>query len=98
MPNSALARCRVCGLEQPSPPWGEDGRTPSYEYCPCCGTEFGYQDASLTGVVRQRESWLAAGGTWAEPAAMPPRWKLDEQLQAIPPEWRGDSEVDEAPR
>lgn len=35
--------CRVCGLYLGYQPWGEDGKTPSYEICPCCGVEFGYE-------------------------------------------------------
>ena len=36
--------CRVCGLDQGEPIWGEDGRTPTYGICSCCGVEFGYGD------------------------------------------------------
>ena len=30
-------RCRVCGLNQDFKPWGEDGKTPAFEICGCCG-------------------------------------------------------------
>jgi hypothetical protein len=86
--------CRVCGLRQEEPPWGDDGHSPTYEYCACCGTEFGYQDASLTGVLRQRERWLDAGAAWAEPERKPPDWDLEAQLAQIPAEWRpGEGDI-----
>jgi hypothetical protein len=51
--------CRVCGRGQASPPWGDDGATPSFEICDRCGTEFGYEDATPLGVARKREEWLS---------------------------------------
>jgi hypothetical protein len=39
-------RCRVCGLDQQSPPWGVDGKSPTYAICDCCGVEFGYEDST----------------------------------------------------
>lgn len=38
--------CRVCGLYLGYQPWGEDGRTLSYNIL-CCGVEFGYEDDSI---------------------------------------------------
>lgn len=58
--------CRVCGYEPEEPPWGEDGCTPSFEICPSCGVEWGYQDATDAGVRRYRAAWLANGGNWAD--------------------------------
>lgn len=58
--------CRVCGYEPGEPPWGDDGETPTYEICPSCGAEYGYHDATPTGVVRYRAKWLESGGHWAD--------------------------------
>jgi hypothetical protein len=77
-------RCRVCGLELPEKPWGEDGRSPTFNYCPCCGVEFGYGDATLKAVRAHRERWLTSGAHWSEPKERPPDWMLDEQLAHIP--------------
>jgi len=41
--------CRVCSLYLGYQPWGEDGRTPSYNSL-CCGVEFGYEDDSIPGI------------------------------------------------
>ncbi len=50
-------RCRVCGLAQGDPPWGADGRTPSFNICDRCGVEFGHEDCTPEGVLRYREKW-----------------------------------------
>jgi hypothetical protein len=80
-------RCRVCGYRSDDPPWGEDGRTPLYDFCPCCGVEHGYQDSSPTGARNYRAEWIAAGAKWEEPAAEPEGWDLDEQLRQVSPEF-----------
>ena len=54
-------RCRVCGLRQAEPPWGRDGASPTFDFCPCCGIEFGYHDASVEGARRARRAWLERG-------------------------------------
>ena len=58
--------CPVCGYEAAEPPWGEDGRTPTFDYCPCCGVEWGYQDSSPLGIQRFRATWLEAGAPWQD--------------------------------
>ena len=54
-----FTKCRVCGFDcSPFFPWGVAGTTPSYSICPNCGVEFGYEDATLTGIQRYREKHL----------------------------------------
>lgn len=37
-----MYHCPACGFELNGPPWrGED---PSWNICPCCGIEFGYDE------------------------------------------------------
>jgi hypothetical protein len=48
------------------PPWGLDGRCPTYEYCPCCGVEWGYQNSLPASVERFRSEWVRRGGTWTD--------------------------------
>ncbi len=88
MRSSDPYRCRVCGLLIESPPWGLDGRTPLYEHCPCCGVEFGYQDATTVGAKKFREAWLATGAKWSESEKTPPDWSPTEQLEHVPEEFR----------
>lgn len=70
------------------PPWGMDGRTPLYEHCPCCGVEFGYQDATPEGAKNFREAWLAAGAKWDDPVKKPPEWNPTGQLEHVPDRFR----------
>ena len=84
MHSSDIYHCRVCGLRLDDPPWGDDGRTPLYEFCPCCGVEFGYQDATPLGAKKHREQWLKAGAKWREPTEQPPDWDPVAQLEHVP--------------
>jgi len=84
MPSDELNRCRVCGLWQDEPPWGADGKTPTYNYCPCCGVEFGYGDATLDAARNWRENWLASGAKWDDPEMKPEKWDANAQLQQLP--------------
>lgn len=83
-----LYRCRVCGMPQDEPPWGEDGRTPSFDICPCCGAEFGYEDCTPAAIRRYRGEWVAAGMKWFEPKQKPQTWNAEEQIAQIPAVFR----------
>lgn len=78
--------CRVCGLSLDFEPWGEDGMTPTYDYCPCCGTEFGVQDWTYEATKQQRQRWLRADAQWDEPEDKPDDWDLAEQLHNVLPD------------
>lgn len=85
----AINFCRVCGVELDFAPWGEDGRSPTFYYCPCCGTEFGIQDACYEEVKVSRRRWLESGARWKEPEEMPADWvmgSLAEQLERVLPD------------
>src|ERR1700722_19465613 len=73
-------RCRVCGLLQSEPPWGADGASPTYDYCPCCGVEFGYGDSSAVAIIRWRNQWIAHGMLWKEPEKRPANWNFEQEL------------------
>lgn len=54
-----LNTCRICGyLDENLMPWGEDEKTPSFEICPCCNVEFGYEDSNNKSIFRYREKWI----------------------------------------
>jgi hypothetical protein len=78
--------CRVCGYFYGDYIWGEDGRTPSFEICPCCGTEFGYHDATLDAIKKNRKQWVEKGAPWFDEKKKPSQWSLEEQLKNIPEE------------
>jgi hypothetical protein len=86
--NREIYTCRVCGLQQDDPPWGEDGNTPSFNICDCCGIEFGYEDATIVAIKKMREKWLSEGTVWSEPKAKPKDWTLEVQLEQIPDAFR----------
>lgn len=76
--------CRVCGLLQDTPPWGEDGITPSFEICVCCGVEFGNDDATIAAIHKKREEWLGKGANWFMSRFKPTKWNVTQQLAQIP--------------
>jgi hypothetical protein len=80
--------CRVCGLihDEDDAPWGDDGRQPTFNFCECCGVEFGYGDSSYEGVKRWRRRWLSQGAKWREPEARPSDWNVVEQLENVSPD------------
>jgi hypothetical protein len=88
MINADAYRCRVCGWLLREPPWGVDGRTPLFDYCPCCGVEFGYQDATPSGARSYRERWMARGAPWNDLTERPSDWSLDAQLGEVPDKFR----------
>lgn len=68
--------CPVCGYEMRDPPT-------DYNICPCCGTEFGYDDAYLTH-DDLRVEWLRAGAPWWSPVdPKPENWDPFRQLNNL---------------
>lgn len=70
------------------PPWGNDGRTPSFDICSCCGVEFGYEDSTRGGIERFRRQWIDSGMKWFHSTEKPAGWNFDEQFGHVPPEYR----------
>lgn len=84
IPRPALAQCRVCGLDWGyCQPW-EDGEFPTYDICPCCFMEAGYDDISIQGIKGYRQTWIENGAKWSEPNKMPEGWSLESALASIP--------------
>lgn len=80
--------CRVCGFDLGKPPWGADGRRATFEICPCCGSESGYEDCDPRSAARSRAKWLSRGAKWFRPNARPANWSLDDQLLRVPERFR----------
>ena len=77
--------CHCCGLPIGDfLPWGEDGKTPLWDICECCGTEYGYEDSSESALIRYRKNWLSSGAKWFSPKLKPKDWELEEQLKNLP--------------
>lgn len=85
--------CRVCGLHfDDFCPWGESGKEPSYDICPCCGIEFGYGDETRRTVLSYRKFWFENNGAqWFHPEDKPKNWSLVEQFKNIPKEFQDDT-------
>lgn len=78
--------CAVCGYDQlDEPQW--EGDAPSYEICPCCFFQAGFDDDGASEPVtveEYRKSWLRYKGTWANfLTRRPENWNLREQLKNI---------------
>jgi len=74
--------CPVCGWpELDEPPRGKDG-VASFEICPCCGFEFGFDDDDQgRSFAQARAQWIAGGMQWwsgSRPA--PHGWNATQQL------------------
>ncbi len=80
--------CRVCGLVLEDPPWGVDGKTPLFEFCLCCGVEFGYGDWTVGAAKNWRRKWLSKGAVWFDASEKPEEWDVESQLKNVPPEFR----------
>lgn len=74
-------KCPTCGfpkLEEPA--WDSDTGSPSFNICPCCGCEFGYDDATPHGREQYRRQWIDNGAPWFNPQKKPADWSLEDQL------------------
>jgi len=75
--------CPVCGfLGLDEPPWDETG-CPSYDICPCCGCEFGYDDETIEARMQYLKEWIKRGALWFNPELKPDDWDLSKQLSKI---------------
>lgn len=72
--------CPVCGFDGlKEPPYDKVGE-PSYEICPCCGFEFGFDQSSY---AEFRDSWIKSGAQWYMLKQKPKAWNLQKQLKNI---------------
>lgn len=68
--------CPVCGYGMKSP-------AADYHICPCCGTEFGYDDAGRDH-AELRANWLRSGAKWWSPLDSPPAgWDPYRQVNQV---------------
>jgi len=68
--------CPVCGFGMRYP-------AENYNICPCCGTEFGLDDA-YTSRDELRVHWLREGAKWWSPVELPPQnWDPFRQLNSL---------------
>jgi hypothetical protein len=77
-----MNRCPVCGYDDLEEPAFDDVGAPSFEICPSCGTEFGYDDATRSH-KSLRDEWIAKGMPWWADDKPPPGWDPMQQLQSL---------------
>ena len=80
--------CPVCGYQLDCPAWSDD--LPSFEICPCCGTQFGYDDfcggdadARRNWWRQARRDWVANGMQWWSDNPPPDRCDAASQVAQI---------------
>ena len=76
--------CRVCGCYSDDFLWGEDGKSPSFQICPCCGVQFGKEDLTLESIKQYRAEWISKGGKWFDKDEKPDSWDMEIQMKNIP--------------
>lgn len=76
--------CPVCGYDVlKEAPYDRQG-TPSYEICPCCGFEFGFDGVNDQIVFTDfRQRWIKNGARWFMPELKPRNWDLRKQLNNL---------------
>ncbi|EDY20430.1 GCN5-related N-acetyltransferase [Chthoniobacter flavus Ellin428] len=74
--------CPVCGWPELNAPPYDEARNGSFEICPCCGVEFGYDDAARGQTLEQtRARWIAGGMKWWSTSRPEPKnWDATRQL------------------
>lgn len=74
--------CRVCGYDPGDPPpWGEYGRFASFDICPCCNVEWGYEDSTFESTAKYRARWINNGAKWASRNQTPDDLSVEERLE-----------------
>jgi hypothetical protein len=70
-PSALSTQCPVCGYpDLAEPPRDETGLS-TFTICPSCGTEFGYDDATLSHQAL-RDAWKNSGMKWWSAGCKPP--------------------------
>ena|SRR5271156_1816129 len=88
--------CRVCGLDLQSlpqhlaltnrEPFHQDGYS-TFNICPCCDSESGYEDSSLESTRKARQDWVERGYSWFDRRFKPLNWDPSIQQKQIPSKW-----------
>lgn len=76
--------CPICGYKGLNElPYDEFGE-PSYEICPSCGFEYGFDDLSEgISFEEYRKKWILEGSKWFWKKSKPKNWTLTKQLENI---------------
>ena len=74
--------CPICGWPELHEPPRNDFGGASFEICPCCGFEFGFDDDDQGVTYEQaRKRWSGGGMQWWSPSRPAPApWNATRQL------------------
>jgi hypothetical protein len=76
--------CPVCGFLGLKEPAFNQQNIPSYEICPCCGFEFGFDgNNNQETFAAFRKRWLEKGGQWFMESLKPKDWDMQKQLDNL---------------
>jgi len=88
-----IHQCRVCGYSNKECPWGGDGKSPTYQICPCCGVQYGVKDITPEEIQKERKLWAKSKYKWFDSNLKPADWSSEEQLKNIPKIGTGENNV-----
>jgi len=74
--------CSVCGFDDLEESPYEKNDLPSYEICPCCGFEPGFNSGQNKEETYKiyRDQWVQSGAQWFIADKKPKHWSLNKQL------------------
>jgi RimJ/RimL family protein N-acetyltransferase len=72
--------CSICGLLQDEKPYDSFG-CPTHNICPCCGSEFGYEDCTVKSLLSNRQKWIDNGKNWFDQDLKPENWNFEKQFE-----------------
>lgn len=76
--------CPVCGFNALAEPAFDEHNMPSYEVCPCCGFEFGFDSQNDPAEFkRYRDTWMDSGAIWFISTRKPKGWNKQKQFNNI---------------
>lgn len=90
-----LKICPVCGFDKLSEPPYDNYGYPSYEICPCCNFEFGFDDSSENQTFKEyREKWIENGYEFNSQSEKPINWNTEKAMEQL----KNIDKVDYKPR
>ena len=74
---TTITHCPLCGYGPLADRYADAQELRwSYDICPCCGCEFGYDDN-----LRHLEKWIEGGMKWFNQDLCSTTWSYEEQIQ-----------------
>ena len=76
--------CPICGFDGLKEEPFSKKNEPSFEICPCCGFEFGFNgENNVASFNAYRKQWISEGAGWFMKELEPKNWNYKKQLDQI---------------